>query len=153
MARGSTTGGRTARQCWRVPLVAPRPRRAPGEPPAIPARAPLPEIPDAVLSRQQTARLARAEEKSLSPLYLDEVKARLAAERAVEENLARGRALTRHEIRKATDPARYGLDRRAVRFPRPACVSCDLLRPLVYGCVALFSPFMAYFALVLLILI
>lgn len=100
----------------RVPKVTPSKPLSSPTPPLGPRRT-LPPVQKSLLDRQQADRLARAEARSLSPLYLVDVKARMAAERAVEENLARGRLLTRHEIRRATDPRRMGRDRPA-HFPQ-----------------------------------
>jgi len=137
-----------------VPRVPVRPPRDLGPEPSLDAPFPLAGVADSLLKRQHAARLARAEARSLSPIYLEEVSARIAAERAVEENLARGRALTRHEVRRATDPARYGKDRRTVRFPRSSgCLICELLRPVLLGFGAMTAPFLVYFALVMLILL
>lgn len=137
----------------RVPLVR-RPRMRPAEPVPAPGDAvPLTLLADAVLERQQADRLAAAEARSLSPPHIARVKAQLAAERAVEENLARGRAFTRAEIRKATDPARYGRDRASARFPAMGCVSFAPLRMLGATFAALIAPFVLYFGLVALLLL
>ena len=112
--------------------------------PQMGPRRPLASPQKDLLDRQQTDRLKRAEARSLSPPYLADVKRRMAAERAVEENLARGRRITRHEIRRATDPRRMGRDRPA-RFPRPECSSCHMVRVVLAGVAVLTSPFMLYF--------
>ncbi len=129
----------------RVPKVAAAARREEAPTVSPPGLAPVSE---ALLERQQAARRARAEARSLTPAALARIEAREAAERAVEENLARGRALTRREVRKATDPARYGRDRASVRFPAFGCALCGPIRMVGYAMGAMAAPFALYFAIV-----
>lgn len=101
----------------------------------------------ALIERRQAHRLAKAEERTLVPEELDEVKRRLLSERAVEENLARGRAITRYEIRRETDMRSFGKDRGRVRFPEPACPLCDLVA-LTLACLGVVvAPFAALAAI------
>ncbi|GMG82258.1 hypothetical protein LNKW23_14710 [Paralimibaculum aggregatum] len=132
----------------RVPRVRPVPA-APEPLPAGPVA--LPPACEALLAARHAVRLARAEARSLSPPYLAGVRAQLAAERAVELNLARGRAATRREIRRATDPARFRPGR--ARFPALECIACAPLRMLGVAVAGLAAPFALYFALVALILL
>lgn len=80
----------------------------------------------ALIERRHADRL---EARTLSPPRLDGVRRRFAAERVVEENLARGRFLTAYEARRASDMRSYRRDHGRVRFPEPAPAFAALLSP------------------------
>ncbi|MEL6766926.1 MAG: hypothetical protein AAFP17_07075 [Pseudomonadota bacterium] len=101
----------------------------------------------ALLKLRHEAWRERAEEKSLSPPYLAAVARRMAAERAVERALARGQALTREEIRRATDMRRPRADHGMTRFPRGRPYWRSLLMPIAVGSLPVFAPFVVFFAL------
>lgn len=136
-----------------VPKVRVRALRDLGPKPSLDAEAPLPKAADALLAARAAIARARAEEKSLSPPYLEAVDRRIALERRIEENLARGRAVTRHEIRRATDPARAGREAAHARFPRAFNPLLWMIEGAALGFGAVLAPFLAYFALIALILI
>ena len=137
----------------RIPVVPQKVRRQLGPPPDPDEKVALPPALEALLAHRHAARLERAEKRSLHPVYLAEVHRQFEAERAVEENLARGRARIRYEIRRATDMARAGLDRHRVHFPSVSCTACEIFRPLLYGIALLFSPFALYFAFIALMML
>ena len=137
----------------RIPSVKQRVRRKIGPPPDPDAEVVLPPALEALLAHRHAERLKRAERRSLHPDYLAQVQRQFEAERAVEENLARGRAMIRHEIRRATDLARMGLDRHRVHFPSVSCTMCEIFRPVAYGVAMMLSPFGLYFALVALMML
>ena len=135
-----------------IPRVRARRPRDLGPRPGLDAPPRLPRAAEALLHRRAEAERARVEARSLSPPVLEAADRRIALERAVEENLARGRALTRHEIRRATDPARAGRERGPARFPRAENPAAGLLWGMACAFAAVLAPFVGYFALVFLIL-
>lgn len=146
----------------RIPLVAKRGRlaeRLPEHPWAdavpvpVPRSAQMTATAGTLLDIQHAARRARAEARSLSPLYLDRIEAQLRAERAVEEHLERGRVRTRAEVRRATDPDRGKSDGRFHRFPADRSTGVlGLLGMVAAAFGAICAPFLVFFALVLLFL-
>ncbi len=130
-----------------VPRVPQRPRLKLEPEPDPDAPVALPPALEALLQNRHAERMRRAEIRSLVPSYISEVKRQLAAERAVEENLARGRVRLRREIRLASDLGRMGLDRHNVRFPREGCTTCEIFRPVAWGLGIVASPFLVYTAL------
>ncbi len=133
----------------RVPRVSPVPR--PAWDAGLPARTPLPEVADTLLSTQQAERRTRAEARSLRPADQARLAAQLEAERAVEENLARGRAATREEIRHATDLSRMAQERDPVAFPEFGARERSIPAMVAWMAAAIFAPFLAYFALTALV--
>jgi len=133
-----------------VPKVRPRQRRRLDPLPDPDAGIPLTGPEEGLLALRHDALRERAEWRSLHPAFLADVEARLATERAVERNLARGRAVIRREIKAATDPARIGLGRAGVRFPPLSCMTCAVLRPILASVVVACAPFLLVFALFLL---
>ncbi|MEM6679234.1 MAG: hypothetical protein AAF675_15330 [Pseudomonadota bacterium] len=130
----------------RVPIVsharlAPRRDRPPVAPDGL-----HPTV-SALLARQQAWRRARAEERSLSPPYLAAVERRFAAERAAERALARGRDITREEIRRACDRRRPSVDHGMAEFPPNRPFWHSLIAPLAVGMLPVLLPFGAFFAL------
>ncbi|MEL6264656.1 MAG: hypothetical protein AAFR52_03260 [Pseudomonadota bacterium] len=105
-----------------------------------------------LLERRQAEMRARTEARTLVPADIEDLERRMLAERAVEENLARGRVITAHEVRKATDLRSWGAERGRIRFPPFDCVICTLARQLGLGIAALFTPFGLYALLVLVVL-
>ncbi|MEL6575457.1 MAG: hypothetical protein AAFQ81_06150 [Pseudomonadota bacterium] len=101
----------------------------------------------ALLKMRQKAWRERAEDKSLSPPYLAAVARRMAAERAVERALARGQALTREEIKRATDMRRPRIDHGMIRFPGGRPYWRSLLLPVAVGSLPVFAPFVVFFTL------
>lgn len=137
----------------RVPKVPLRgPSAPPAEPvPALPDRAALDTTADALLRLQHEARRKRAEARSLSPVHLEQVEARLAAERAVEENLERGRVVTRAEIRRARGPARGRPELGRIRFPPSRPWFLGLIAMAASAFFAVMAPFLTYFAAIALL--
>lgn len=131
-----------------IPRLAPPPRMP--APPRPEGRQGLDPVPDALLALQHKMRRARAEARSLSPLYLRRVDAQHAAERTVEENLQQGRLEIRRQIRRATDPRRWFTFGQA-DFPRSRPLLMGLVWMMACGVLAMLAPFLAYFALVALI--
>lgn len=137
----------------RIPKVPVRPRRKLGPPPDPDAPVTLPPALDALLKHRHNERMRRAELYSLHPDYLNRIRRQLETERAAEEQLQRGRAQTRWEIRQMTDLGRMGLDRHRVRFPRLGCTICEIFRPIIWAFGILSAPFALYFGLAFLILL
>ncbi len=137
-----------SRSMLRVPHVALRDVDAPpSEPiPPLPETASLDAAAGALLERQQAARRRRAEARSLAPAYLEEIEARLASERAVERNLARGRLVTRAEIRRARAPARGRPELTRIHFPRSRPWFLGILGMAASAFFAVIAPFVTYFA-------
>ncbi|MEO1776666.1 MAG: hypothetical protein AAFS07_17135 [Pseudomonadota bacterium] len=128
-----------------VPILPPVRRRPPGAPIRSEGLTPAAE---GLLRLQHQARRMRAEAISLSPPFLEDVERRIVAERAVEEALASGRAKTRAEIQWATDLSRPRFDRHQVRWPRPKVWWHGFAEAVGLGALAVFAPFLAYFAIV-----
>ncbi len=130
----------------RVPRVTYRPGGLPDWARPVPDQAELEPVLGSLLEAQQAARRHRGDARSLVPGEVARREAQFAAERAVEENLARGRVLIRAEIKRARDPNRFGSDR--VRFPRVGAGERSLAMMVFWTTLAVFAPFIAVFALV-----